>query len=314
MTEPNEPFYIILKPLSWPNNKEVPNLLGRIVKNFYSLFDHYTPDAPEKYAARELIVHGPLKDFRLSTEWHHGHGAHGQADSIARAQREFLESVKTELDGKAVWAVRLRQLDDVFKAITKHSAIRDKIFEWLGGFPGHEAYFIAGLLIAEDVSISQSSSSNESVSLNITAPITTMAQLAAGSPISIPIGNISVGGKTGNSLLESLYGHIEGQKIIAVDCRVIRRRWLGQQINMTDKSPRASPRAFRFAGGDDELILGGKVDKGKLGPSDDDKLVVGGSVNVGELGRDVPYLALLSENQQAVTGSELGASATGDSR
>jgi hypothetical protein len=264
MIEPSEPFYVILKPLSWPYSNEIPNLLGRIVKNFYSPFDQCAPDAPGQYCERKLIVHGPLKDFKLSVEGHHERSAQGQADNIAQVSKKFADSVTTQLAGKNLWAVRLQQFDDVFETITTNSSVQEKLFQLLRRFSSNEAYFIAGLLIAEDVSISLESSSSNSASIDIRAPISTMAQLAAQSPITIPIGNVSASGNRSDSLVGSLQGRVEGRRIVAIDCRVVRRLWFVKQVVLTEQNPRSIPPARKFAGGDDELVLGGILDKGKL--------------------------------------------------
>ncbi|KAH7199240.1 hypothetical protein BKA60DRAFT_583263 [Fusarium oxysporum] len=264
MTEPSEPYYIMLKPVSWPYNNEILNLLGRIVKNFYSPFDQYTPDTSGQYPSRRLIVHGPLKDFKLSTESCHERRAQGQVGPIAQFQKGFSDTVMTELAGKSVWAVRLQQLGDFFEAITSDVAIRNKLHGWLKPFTSDQAYFIAGVLVAEDISITQRLNTSKDASLNINAPVSTMAQLAAGSPFTIPIGDSSASGSKCDSLLKNLSGRVEGLRIIAVDYRIVCRYWFGRDVVLTDQNPGAKL-ARKFGGGnDDELVLG-RREIGKLG-------------------------------------------------
>ncbi|WYZ43700.1 hypothetical protein EsH8_VII_000136 [Colletotrichum jinshuiense] len=269
MADPMEPFYVVLKPQAWPYKNEIPNMLGRVVKNFYSPFDQYTPDAPDQYPERKLIVHGPLLDFKLDSEAHTSNQTRGQIGTVAKIDKEFSASVSTALAGKSIWAVRLQQLDHVFDANMKHTSVEPRISGWLPLLSNDEAYFIAGLLIAEDASITLASESNRGTNVDVTVPVSTMAQLAAGSPIAIPTGDIKAGGSKKSSLLESLYGRIEGQRVIALDCRVVNRALVSRRITLREQNPKMVQRARRFAGGEQEPDPDGDqdLDEVKTGPN-----------------------------------------------
>jgi hypothetical protein len=252
MGEPIEPFYTVLKPQSWPYTNEIPNLLGRIVKNLYSPYDYFSPAAPGNHSERKLIVHGPLKDFKLSAEASHKHRGGGKLEKIGDISGGVSEELMTELRGKTVWAIRLQQLDTIFRHITADPTTQETVCEWLGNIlSAKEAYFIAGLLVAEDASISMTETKNKDISASSTMPISTMAQFAAGSPITIPVGDLSVEGQKSSSLLRSLEGQVEGQRIIAIDYRVVLRSHLGplvgrSPLTLEDRNPRKIHQARKF--------------------------------------------------------------------
>jgi hypothetical protein len=267
MTGPDEPFYILLNPWSWLSIHEIPNLLGRTVKNFYSPTDQYTPDgSPGQYTNRKISIRGPVKDFKLHTQLHNAGGIQGQIDKIAQFQDSFERFARSELDGKNIWAVRLEQVGEAFKAITQNSTVITTLQQWLRPFVYKEAYFIVGLLIAEDAAVSTTLNSENSASGNVTAPLSTIAQLAAGSPITMPMGDLSAGGSTEHSFQQSLSGHVEGQRIIALDCRVVYRPKLRNQLHLKDRNPRAALPARKFASDDEDPELGGRLGIVDFGP------------------------------------------------
>jgi hypothetical protein len=262
MNEPQEPYYIMLRPDSWPSLDQYPNLLGKIVKNFYSPFDNYTPAFSEIYNRQNLIVHGPLEDFKLDTDSHHQRGAQGQANIVARLNIDFSESTTGAIVGKAVWAVRLQQLDECFQSVVSQQATREKLSDWLPRLTYNKAYYIAGLLVAEDLSILQAASSDSSTSANVDVPVSSIAQVVAGSPMTIPFGDLNAGISRHEQTLQSISGRANGSRIVAIDCRVVRRRRFHNAHALCDQNPHASGARKHSAGrdgaeyGGDDLVLG----------------------------------------------------------
>lgn len=231
----NEPLFYILKyrlPAS-----ETQNLLGRFVKHFNSPLDVYTPEKPAEIFDSLPVVQTTIKDAHLFIQSANDKTLKIVLQNLLSFGKASSGRQELNLGSSRIKTWRLRQREDVFKALIANDAVKRKVLEYLP--VGGKLYMIVGMMTCEHAHIKGFGQSGNKVSSSGTVPVSQMAALVSGVPVSIPVGNIEVQTETLSSADWSLSGKAQGAEVFAVEYRIVKRPFVGfgKSLSLAKKNP-----------------------------------------------------------------------------
>jgi len=242
---PDDPSFYILKSPHFPPAELMPLLLGRIVKNYASPFDNFTPQDPRKYLDSPCVecksrnvsaVISSDEEGSLSTK----------LKGIAEFSTQSNATAATTFETNNVRSVRVTQHTKAFKKLIEDPVIEAEVRSWLtvGGKP---AYLIVGVCIWENAKVKQETTTDEGAAGSVTVAAGTAAAAAASAGAAVPawvngIGDLVTDVKLKEQTVKTINADTDGNSIFAIECRNVYRILSsilkGFPVQMSDHGPR----------------------------------------------------------------------------
>jgi hypothetical protein len=230
----DDPRYFYLSPPGLPIT-EKPNLLGRLVKHYASPTADYTPNGSPsslvRFAAPPISTH--LASVETLLERSSSTGSTAFLSALSAFGRSSSTDTQVKYTSERVEIVQLQQHDDVFDLLKRVPEVRDKLRRMLR--VGGKVYFVVAIVCLKDarVEVGAHVSGATGGRVNV-APV--MGALGGVSGPLVQMSNAGVEVGRASSFSEVLRGTVEGEQIIGLEYRVIRRScWgLGNEAKMGD--------------------------------------------------------------------------------
>ena len=245
-----DPYFFILKSPHYPPAELLPLLLGRIVQNFASPFDSFTPRDPRPFLKlTSEYIECTVKDVSAISSGTEDESLRLKLKPIAEFSSRRNSSGSTEYKTNRIRSVRITEHPKVFKSLLANTDIEREVRSWLtpGGSP---AYLIVGAAIWEDAQLTQEASSDKDAGGSLTASIGTATAAAASMGAAVPAWTSGIGDFTVDDSLKAqthktISVTTEGSSIFAIECRLVYRRLIkiftGSPVELSNRGPRYPP-------------------------------------------------------------------------
>ena len=224
-----EHHFYILKPPFLPSST-LPSLLARIVKNPAAPHADYTPSSSP---ASELVTFPapPLTSSLLlpNMTLHSVTSSNAMLhlSTLLSAQRNQGREGNVLVAGEEMRTVKLQCQEETFEALRKVPEVKERLSRMLR--VGGKAFFVVGVLILRDFRIGVAHAEVRGNGVAVDVPVEA-AMTAAGVPpgtvpgLGVLLGNVGFQRDKQTERGLNLEGQVEGEQIIGLEYRVVRRR------------------------------------------------------------------------------------------
>jgi hypothetical protein len=229
-------------------------MLGRIVSDFYSPLNKFTPESPTSLLP-ELISSSMYSTDENNATLVLNSTKHGSL----RACLEGLLSLSTtssrgeqlSLSSTLVRTWRLANFENVFSELVNTEEVRRKLSEIVP--IGGKAYFVMGVMTCFNANVTYAKSSDVGVSGEVNIPVAKIAAAATGVPLLIDGEGLALGIDQSRNKSRDLTATASGEEVFAVEYRVVRRSWagLGKRVVLRDDNLQTKA-GLKFGGSGDE--------------------------------------------------------------
>lgn len=243
--EPADPTFYLLKSPHFPPAELMPLLLGRIVKNYASPFDDFTPQDPRKYLDLSPNVECKARNVSAVVSSAKEGSLGAKLTGIAEFSAHRNASASTNFETSIIRSVRVTSHSKAFKKLMEDEEVVNELKSWLN--IGGTAYLIVGVCIWEDAKMDQKRTTDKGVEGSVTEAAGTVAAVMGGVPPTWMngIGDLVLDPKLKEQMTKTISAETEGNSIFAIECRkVIRYRtaiFKGFPPERSDDSPRYPP-------------------------------------------------------------------------
>jgi hypothetical protein len=240
----HEPQFYLLKPPGLPISQR-DHLLGRIVKNYANPTADYCPN--NRPCDSVSFVAPPLSSGLTNAQSVLSSSSERTAKalltSLAALTRQKGRDAGISFSSEGIEVLRLQQHEDTFEALKSNLLIQQKLTKMLR--VGGKAYFVVGLLIWKNTQFSTNQGSNKTASLTAKVPVEAALAMTAIPPSILPaVGPIQVELQASESVNSTLQATVDGEQIIGLEYRLVKRDLLG-----LGRNPQLTSSKMRYQGG-----------------------------------------------------------------
>jgi hypothetical protein len=277
-----EPHFYILKPPFLPSST-LPSLLARIVKNPAAPHADYTPSSSPastliSFPAPPLTSSLLLPNMTLHSATSSSTMLH--LSSLISAQRSRERGNDVLVTGEEMRTIRLQCQEETFEALRKVPEVRERLSRMLR--IGGKVFFVVGVLVLRDfrVGVVHTEASGNGAAVDVPVEAAMMAAGVAQGMVpglGVLLGDVGLSSDNQTKRGLDLEGQVEGEQIVGLEYRVVRRRMGG-----FGGGAKVGGEKVRFEGGRYYGQHSAKVEDDEDGEEDEDEDGLGDLVLTGE--------------------------------